>query len=112
MANTPKFITGGAFSDILYVLVYKQGPKVEEAIIDTSMGPSCLNLQIFLCFSIEAAVFNITVHIYSDTTERGVAEKKTHCPSFSWQKWCTSSPPLFLEVNRQDRLDREENETQ
>lgn len=42
------------------LLVYKQGLEVEEALMDTFRTPCCLTLQAFLCFSIEAAVFNIT----------------------------------------------------
>lgn len=76
------------------VLVYKQGLEVEEALMDTFRNPYCLKLQTFLCFSIEAAVFNITqfLFIQKQQKKRGGVEKK-HCPSFSWQKCRTS---IFL----------------
>lgn len=91
------------------VLVYKQGVEVKEALMDTFRTPCCLNLQTFLCFSIEAAVFNITQFLFIQKQQkRGGDLERTHCPSFSWQK-CRTSIFLFLfflEVKRQDRKDR------
>lgn len=76
------------------VLVYKQGLEVEEALMEAFRTPCCLNLQTFLCFSIEAAVFNITQFLFIQKQQkRGGDIERTHCPSFSWQKCRTS---IFL----------------
>lgn len=60
------------------VLVYKQGLEVEEALMDTFRNPYCLKLQTFLCFSIEAAVFNITqfLFIQKQQKKRGGGRKE------------------------------------
>lgn len=95
---------------VTHVLVYQQGLEVEEALMETFRTPCCLNLQTFLCFSIEAAVFNITHFLFIQKQQKkGGAIERTHCLSFSWQKCRTSIfLILFLEVKRQDRKDRGE----
>lgn len=57
----------------------------------TLLGTACfLPLQTFLCYGIEAAVFNITqfifIQIQLKKKKEGGEREEMHCPSFSWQK--------------------------